>query len=234
VHVNSSAVSLTIRLMPIDTGADFTIETSGSGEQMVHATGSLTLADSYSGPVDVISIDELLARCPETLSADDLYRGFLRHGVDYGEGFRAVVSVRHNRMEAISSISLPASVQALASKCILHPTLLDAALQTVAALASSRTFGVPFSLDSMQIRGTVAEARYTYAKLASAPSGGVSRYDLFLLDETGGVLASFKNLTTRPIVHTLEHNPPTTRILDVLEALQAGRISVEEADRILL
>src|SRR5262249_17385914 len=73
--------------------------------------------------------------CPglRELAPEDHYRRMPARGLSYGPSFRGIVGIQHSGEVAIARVRLPAGLDASAH--VVHPALLDACFQTLAALA---------------------------------------------------------------------------------------------------
>ncbi|HYM61379.1 MAG TPA: polyketide synthase dehydratase domain-containing protein, partial [Thermoanaerobaculia bacterium] len=88
---------------------------------------------------------------------------------------------------------------------ILRPSMIDGALQTIAGLAGGpapRTPFLPFALDEVEIIRPIPQTCYAYVEHADAHtqnSGGVTKFNIRLLNESGETLVRFRNLYVRPL-----------------------------------
>lgn len=71
--------------------------------------------------------------CGESLPIEALYAGFLGQGIAYGRAFRAISELRCGEGVALAALTLPEGVHPDGFR--LHPVLLDAAFQSIAAAA---------------------------------------------------------------------------------------------------
>jgi hypothetical protein len=97
---------------------------------------------------------------------------------------------------------------------ILHPSMIDGALQTIAALAGgadSTTPHVPFALDEVEIVRPLSQTCYAYAEYAASQMRnhtGARKFNIRILDESGKVLIKLRNLYVRPIGRPLMSSQP--------------------------
>jgi len=88
---------------------------------------------------------------------------------------------------------------------ILHPSMIDGALQTAAGLVGgleSATPHLPFALDELDIVHPVRQTCYAYVEFADSSEqnhAGVRKFNIRLLNESGDVLIKFKNLFFRAL-----------------------------------
>src|SRR5690606_11565614 len=109
--------------------------------------------------------------------------------------FRAVTGVGFDEREAEVTLSLGGVARRAADGCLLHPAVMDAALQGVAVL-EAKTGGpvLPFALETLVVRGaTPVEARVRLRRT------GERRYDVTLRGLDGAVRAEMRGLTLRPL-----------------------------------
>ncbi len=176
-------------------------------ETVVHSEGRVAFWNGPADPVaeDLVSIEELKARSagPETGAA--FYEKFREHGLEYGPAFQTVQELYLDGSFALAKLKIADHLKGEFGQFILHPSLLDGALQTVAGLAANLEPGtpyVPFALDEVDIVGPVSQTCYAYAERADtrAPSyAGVTKFNIRLLSENGDVLIKFTNLYVRPL-----------------------------------
>jgi polyketide synthase PksN len=136
-------LELHIALLPQGAGAiDFEVYTRGEGEQeeRIHAQGRAVLTPSSAQERPQLDLESLKGHCPEALGAESCYAAFERMGIVYGPAQRALSEVRVGRDEAnrplvVAGLSLPQVVSDTQGQYVLHPSLLDGALQASASLS---------------------------------------------------------------------------------------------------
>ncbi|WP_341529475.1 beta-ketoacyl synthase N-terminal-like domain-containing protein [Nostoc sp. UHCC 0302] len=84
-------------------------------------------------PSAKINIANLLAECSQQISLPEYYEQFRQRGVDYGESFQGISQLWQHAEFALGEIHLPEGLQKEAQSYQLHPALLDACLQVLAA-----------------------------------------------------------------------------------------------------
>ena len=130
------------------------------------------------------------------LDVDGIYDGLAGAGLEYGPAFQGLRGVWRRGEEVFAEVELGEAQEREAGSFGLHPALLDAALQAVAALAPAATAPdagaprLPFAWSGVNLRATGA----TRLRACLSPRGeGVS---VVLADEHG-VVASVDSLTLR-------------------------------------
>ena len=86
----------------------------------------------------------------------------------------------------------------------LHPAILDSAVETMTSLQKEFNSAVcePLSVDSFTIYSDVSSAKYAYAECIDSEHGnndGIRHYNMYLLDNTGHVLAAFERFTIKEL-----------------------------------
>ncbi|MFI9568126.1 SDR family NAD(P)-dependent oxidoreductase [Streptomyces rishiriensis] len=121
----------------------------------------------------------LREECADPVDASAVYTGFTAAGLDYGPAFRLVREGRAGRRQALGRLAEQAR-----GGHLLHPALLDAALQVVALpgdTPSGRTF-VPAGLGRLRFTGLGTAPAWTACRLRTV-DGDRLTLDLAVLDE---------------------------------------------------
>jgi polyketide synthase PksL len=177
-------------------------------ESAVHAEGRLMLTAAGLSPhstPEQVSIADLASRCGPPEAGDDYYRRVRQYGLAYGPSFQTIREIRVNGTFALARLTVAEHLQADFEQFLLHPTLIDGALQTAAGLIgrlATPTPHVPFALDEVEIvrpvpRSCYACAEYADGKVPSRPGG--TKVNIRLLNDRGDVLMVFRNLYVRPL-----------------------------------
>ncbi|AVG17425.1 hypothetical protein CFN79_16995 [Chromobacterium vaccinii] len=132
--------------------------------------------------------------------ADAVYAAFDAMGLAYGPAHRAVRALRRGENAALARLSLPASARDGAGEFLLHPSLLDGALQAASTLlfdldAPPSAPIVPFALDSVRVWSACpAEDTLAWARLNESGS-----LDIDLADADGNVCMSLRGFAARAL-----------------------------------
>jgi polyketide synthase PksL len=186
-------------------------------ETLIHSEGRLVFNDTWAVPANTedVSLEALKAQCATAEDGAAYYNKFRNHGFDYGSSFQTIEEIYVNDSFALSRLKIVDHLKGDFGQFILHPSLMDGALQTVAGLLGglkSATPHVPFALDEVEILRPVPQTCYAYAEFAG-PSrqnqSGVMKFNIQLLNESGNVLIKFKNLFVRPFAKLLPGSYPS-------------------------
>ncbi|OBH40803.1 sulfolipid-1 biosynthesis phthioceranic/hydroxyphthioceranic acid synthase [Mycobacterium mantenii] len=183
------------------TGAvDFVVETFAEGTQIrraaavLHAVGDEDQPPTYAMPA-------LLAAHPHRLEGTELRTQFDEHGLQYGAAFAGLVAV-HSADETVGTVlaevGLPGPIRSQQSAYGVHPALLDACFQSVAASSAARAAGssgllLPMRIRRIRVYAPARTARYCYTTVTRADGAGLEA-DLDVLDAHGTVLLAVRGL----------------------------------------
>jgi len=96
----------------------------------LHATGRVSTTDAATVRADIALIQE---RCAEMVAVGSYYDLLSAAGLNYGPAFRGVEHLWRGKAEALAALRLPDALSQETGRYHLHPALLDAALQVLAA-----------------------------------------------------------------------------------------------------
>jgi polyketide synthase PksL len=186
-------------------GTEFVIVSfNEENERIVHSEGRL-----LQGPVKpaprAVSIADLKQQCGRSLQGAMCYREFEKFGFRYGPAFRTLQELYVGSNFALSKLQLAAELSHDFDQYLLHPCLIDGAMQTVigvAGEAESDTPYLPFALDEVEILRPVPRVCYAYAELAPSEHGraDIKRFNIQLLNESGEVLVRLNSFYVRALV----------------------------------
>ena len=180
---------------------EFLVETDLDGERERRASAVLqTLAEAdIDRPADY-DIDALLAGCPQNADGGIVRKWFDTRGVQFGPAFTALSAINagDDPDTVLAEIGLPSSIRNTQSAYSVHPALLDACFQSVAAHPGVQNSGsggllLPLSVRRLRAHGPVNKARYCLTRVVSLDGAGVEA-DIQMLDDNGAVLLSADGL----------------------------------------
>ncbi|OBG94801.1 polyketide synthase [Mycobacterium sp. E3298] len=180
--------------------AGFVVQSFQQRKPIRRATAVLRAGGREDRPA-AYDIAGLLAAHSCRLDGVELRNQFDDHGLQYGAAF-AGLAAAHSAGEGaatvLAEVALPGAIRSQHSAYGVHPALLDACFQSVAAHPAARVAGSAGLLLPLRVRGIrlYAEtrgARYCYTKVSTADGAGVEA-DLEVLDEQGTVLLAVDGL----------------------------------------
>ncbi len=203
IAINGVARQVHVRLSRNGKGVNYAIYTTSEGSQRVlHAQG--TAASAKPSGARRLDLDALKRVCQRRLvDGAGFYQRARGKGLELGPSFRAIEEVFVADGQVLAKLSLPACVGARGSEFVLHPSIMDAALQAAAALPLQTGPGdalhLPFALESLEVFGRSPESGWVWVRPAErgAASEEFQRLDFDLCDDEGRVRVSTKGLSVR-------------------------------------
>ena len=206
---------------------EFEVCTTGTPEstgevEILHARGrALLVGVSPAGRAAQRSDLALLRmHCDRSIDAAKCYAAFTTLGVEYGPAHRGLASVqvgagRDGQDFVLARVQLPECVRRTEGPYVLHPSVLDSALQASVGLTlcadsgmaeplSSARGGLPFALERLQILAPSPAAGWAYVRPGAAREGGtrseaaLHRLDIDLCDDSGLLCVRLEGFTARP------------------------------------
>nr|QUJ23688.1 PKS [Streptomyces sp.] len=210
-RVDDQPRDLDVALQPDSSNAvRFRISAAGEGaEAAVLCTGSVVTCEAAAASVD---LTRLRAACGERRwDAAEIYPAFRSAGITYGDSFRAVEHVLLGESQVLARLALPEAARVDADGCCLPPGLMDAALQTCAALmtgdpdAQGAAF-VPYGVERVEVLAAPGETLWVWSRRGArdAAGGATPAFDLDLCDDAGRVQVRVRGLSVRAL-----HPEPT-------------------------
>jgi amino acid adenylation domain-containing protein len=173
-------------------------------ESLIHVQGAATIHSSHKTPK--LNIENLRAETSlNRLSPEQCYKAFHTVGIDYGSGHRGIQDIRIGENRVLAKLSLPSSVAVPLDRFVLHPSLMDSALQASMALImetddlSSMKPSLPFALQQLDIFGQCTESMWAWIRPSEngSPTKKVLKFDLDICDDQGDVRVRMKGLSSR-------------------------------------
>lgn len=189
---------------------DYEILTEADAGDTLHCRGSVRChADAPElEVVDLASVEDAIDGAGNDHAGHDrdtLYRRFAALGLLYGPSMQGIVDLRTDGREVLAHLRLPEGEGVGSGDYVLHPSLVDAAMQcTICLLAGfdtdSASVAMPFSFDAMRVHaGTAREMLAWVRPSAEEGSGASGKLDVDLLNTGGVPCVSLRGLVARAI-----------------------------------
>ena len=181
---------------------EFVVETSHDGERERRASAVLHPAEPDDAN-HAYNLVDLLASHPLRMAGEDVRTWFAGRGVQFGPAFTGLAAVNAGEGAAadtvLAEIGLPSSIRNQQGAFDVHPALLDACFQSVAAHPGVQTTGtggllLPLGVRRLRVHGPTKNARYCLTTITSLDGSGVEA-DIVLLDEFGTALLTVDGLS---------------------------------------
>jgi len=176
-------------------------------EDVLHSQGSAVLSTEKNALV--LDIKALQTECTQGhLSPNKCYEAFRAMGLDYGPGFQGIKEVYVGEGQVLGKLALPSSASGTQDQFILHPSLMDSALQSSIGLmmlvkdmkgAAIVKLALPFALQELEILGRCTPSMWAVIRDTNGSKEGdkVQKLDVDLCDEQGNVCVRMKGFSSR-------------------------------------
>ncbi|TCV93445.1 acyl transferase domain-containing protein, partial [Luteibacter rhizovicinus] len=223
IVVGSGPKDMHIALFPEGNG-EFSFElydATDGDEAVVYSQGSVVTAlESAAVTHDLAALRQQCARVHRTAAA--CYDAFDRMGLNYGPGHRGLSELFVGQALALARITLPDSVKSLQEGYVLHPSVLDAALQATIAFQADDAGGwddaalmLPFALGSLDVMAPCAASMWAVIRRSAGNAAGdaLQKFDIDLCDEAGLVCVRLGEFCARASIHAGSEESVRTALL---------------------
>ncbi|MFF9398978.1 SDR family NAD(P)-dependent oxidoreductase [Streptomyces sp. NPDC014744] len=199
-------VTVDVLVKPARSGGDLIFEISSRAEgataSVVCSTGRVAVLDT-SRP-ERVDIAPLRADGTRTVPAERIREALASMGIVHGPSLRAVREAHVGEGTVLAALDLPTEADPAGAPYILHPALMDSAIQASTALhitggAQPPETAVPFALDRLEILAPCRASMRAVIRVAD-PAGEItplSGLDVDLVDEDGQVCVRMTGYTSR-------------------------------------
>lgn len=224
LNLEQGVPGLRLRLRDEAGNAVFQVASEGGA---VYCEG--LLASNCPARPAMVDLPAVELRCPQSLSTDALYASLWTSGLEHGASFQVIRRLWLGAGEVLAELVLPDGLDPAADPCLLHPAMLDGALQSLAALDRELdpVGYVPVGFDSISLHGLLPSELLVWAReegRAEAGSG-VRRYALTLLGRDGQVLAEIAGLRVAPML-------AMRTVASLKQAARSGATAPTDASRL--
>lgn len=209
--VTNNPTNIHITLKPDNNGqVAFDIYSERSqGTHESHAQGKLSLANASSEKAFIEAHTASLQG--QNISGQRCYQGFNGMGIAHGPAFRAIEDIQVLKFDSSGStllvdIKLPTSVTSTFDEFLLHPSLLDGALQSSLGFAllesNAEEVGalgamIPFALEKVNVISPLSRSVKVLVNTRSKSEDAILKTDFELFDEHGKLCVEIKGYSAR-------------------------------------
>ncbi|MCY7765553.1 non-ribosomal peptide synthetase [Bacillus inaquosorum] len=219
VVVDEHSAQVDIGLFPEEDGK-ITFEIYSTQEDgadpVIHSQGSAELVSAAETPVTDLA--EISRRCGKgNMSPGQFYEEGRSRGMFHGPAFQGIKNVDIGNREVLAQLKLPEIVSGTKEQFVLHPSIMDSALQTATICImqelTDQKLILPFALEELEVIKGCSSAMWAYARLSDSDlSGGiVQKADIDVLDESGNVCVRIKGFSTRVLEGEVHSSKPLSR-----------------------
>ena len=204
--VDGAFMEVFTSLRPDGEAVKFELYTAGkNGLRSVHGQGKIHFAvDGELLGRDALEITTIIDRCRKVTGGEECYRLHREAGFRYGPGFKVIKELYSSPRESLSSLELPPA--AGFDRFVLHPSLLDGAIQTIVGLVfdagiPAGILYLPFAVGEVEILGALSGRCYAHCTPVNEnpPGTGVGKFNITIADHSGTVLLKIKDYATKAI-----------------------------------
>ena len=170
---------------------------SGEQTRLIHNRGTAVVGLAEVGrTVEALNLDNIRQRCKgNVLNKQQAYAQLNTNGLAYGAYYQAIETVHAGNEEVLAKLALP---QVLISECadyVLHPAIIDAALQASIGLhrVSPLRSAYTVSMKSLDILAPCGESVWAWLRY-SPKCNDKQALNIDLCNETGEVCVQIKDL----------------------------------------
>jgi len=177
------------------------------GNPVVYCTGGAVLEHLDERPA--IDLTILQTRCREqVMDIEEFYRVFRSDGLNHGPAYRgleglAIGLVAPGRSQALARLALPKCVADTHNSYVLHPSIIDAALQATAALSNCGQGipNLPFAVEKVRMWSGSPAQGWASVRFSAGSKAGEStqKFDIDIADDAGLLCVSLTGFTVRAL-----------------------------------
>ncbi|WP_218639219.1 SDR family NAD(P)-dependent oxidoreductase [Paenibacillus sp. FSL R5-0765] len=186
------------------------------GKRHVYSQGQLGWNEEAESP-PIHDLNELMAACSRsTWTGEACYEVFRQAGIQYGPAFEGIQQLFIGEREVLAQLKLPEHLLAEMNSYVLHPCILDSALQASIGMmlehpevdgkkAGHGSGGpqpsVPFALKKVRIYKACAQDMWAWVRYSSDSSsdGKGMTFDIDLFDQEGNVCVRLIGFSSRQL-----------------------------------
>lgn len=201
ISAQEAEKGVNVKLESHQDDARFIIETDRGKDRMVHVKGKIEWLNSEEKIYEVYDLKNLFNKCSQHISQFELYSKLEQRGMVYGPRMQALREGWIGEEKAVARLALPNKLNK--EDYILHPSIMDGALQSVIMLmgateTSEKRF-LPFGVDEVTIFSPVEGDCFVYIEQKKSSNRNEQRFDMHLLDTEGRVLVRLQGFTVRQV-----------------------------------
>lgn len=207
--IDHDSMPLYVQLQSETDKIKFKIVSRESTGTSLHCQGSVCLKREDSSKRRVLNVEKLKDKLQNIWAQEQHYHNFVVRGMNHGKSMQTVQNLYTGRNEALGYIELPDTIQSTRKDYVLHPGILDGALQTVigveSAVASDHNMiFLPFEMQEVKFYETLPDKLYSYAVKTAE-----QEFTVWLTNLSGKVVAEITGLRMRSVCMNKETRTKT-------------------------
>ena len=163
----------------------------------LHAQGRLSSLAPKAGKA--MELDSLRSLCTETLDIEVLYARLAKRNLQYSKAFRGLQQAWRGDNQILVRIEAQTALESY----VLHPTILDAAFQSLIGIIDAeddRSF-VPVAIGRLDFYQSPGHCLWAHCQVKQRNSQAITA-DMRLCDDNGRLLAAIEDLRCQSLSHS--------------------------------
>ena len=206
---------VSIALSATDSGrVDYEIYSMEAGQETVHCQGHAVFSrQSTPARLDLEQLGRQMRQ--GRLDAADVYAVCATMGLEYGPAHQGITAVDLGEKQLLAQLRVPAVVETDQQAYVLHPSLMDSALQASIGLIVDLDHvptrpPVPFAMESLRIVSACTQGMVAWVRDSSGskPGDRTIKVDIDLCDLQGNVCVQMRGFTSRVLEGDAQSTQP--------------------------
>lgn len=209
IHMGAGdkAYSIEIRLTAKEEESTYEVFTlEDEKASILNGKGTMLFDGSYpESNTKILDIEQWKSNSSQIIKGKRCYENFSKRNLNLGESFQSIQNLYINDGKLLGEINLPENLKGEYAKYMLHPVIIDGAMEAVIGLILSgndkeQDLSLPFALDEITIYGKPSEYCYSFVQKSSIPAEeGVEKFDAMILDANGRLMVSLKGFSFKKV-----------------------------------
>ena len=196
----TDSTEIEIELLPVDHEPDllhFEIREKNRVGNQALSVGYVSYQEKPEKEVQ--SMAKMMEGLTEKMTGAECYQKLRSYGLNLGETFQAIQTIRYNEDTAFAELKLPEKLQANAGEFLLHPSLLDGAMETVNCFVGKddSSITLPLGVERLRIYRAIPETCYAYVTRAEAKNEKERAFNIDVLDKDGSLVVEVEGFLFR-------------------------------------
>ncbi|NVO09903.1 MAG: polyketide synthase dehydratase domain-containing protein, partial [Bacteroidales bacterium] len=177
---------------------DYEVYSQDKEEEIIHCQGQVVFSQQ-SVPAR-LEIAQLKAQMQKgVLDPNNLYNNiFADLGINYGQTYQGVTAINKGENQLLAELRLPSSLENINDGYILHPSMMEGALQASFSLIVDLTkTSRPFALESTRIVSPCTKDMYAWVRYSRSHQveDKITKLDIDLCDQEGNVCVQMRGIS---------------------------------------
>ncbi|WDF48900.1 SDR family NAD(P)-dependent oxidoreductase [Paenibacillus sp. KACC 21273] len=214
----------------------YEVYTEKGTARTIHSQGRAVKSSLIDAPeLDLSHIQQSMT---EEILPSTCYKQFEQMGLHYGDRLQSITSLQLGTKGVLARLNLPATLEDSFSSYLLHPSMMDGALQaSIGLIFSDNTSApipnrprLPFALEQIRIFSACSTSMWSYIRYSegSDPMDKVQKLDIDICHENGEICASLKGFTSKRLEYSEASSYPKETVMLVPEWLEQDIVTVPE------